>query len=142
MKKIALGGVVGLLVGLGVSLFQEPLLVKFKRLFQSPFSDHDNSPILIGDGSVHIKHGKAARSHFKSTTGLQIQEQYYQAQGIGYLCDPSPKGDCPVKPGTNVPLQCSSTPQVNDGNGAKCQVPLPTLPINTPPYHNLGSCIV
>lgn len=120
MKKIALGGAVGLLLGLGVSLFHEPLLTKVKRLFLN--SDKDNSPILIGDGSIHIKH-KKGENHFVVNTeadqSVPIMTNNYFPVALGFLCDPTPAAVATACPANT---NCNATP------AAACTV---TLPANT-----------
>jgi hypothetical protein len=50
----------------------------------------DNSPIVIGDGSIHIRHDKDGRNHFQNatSTSVDIDEANYFPLWIGYQCDP------------------------------------------------------
>src|ERR1035437_3767970 len=55
-------------------------------------SNADSSPIIISDGSIHIKHRKPNRDHFTDKNPKkreEIKEAHYQPTAFGYKCDPS-----------------------------------------------------
>src|ERR1035437_238592 len=61
-----------------------------KAVILTPPQD-DSSPIIISDGSIHIRHGKP-RDHFrnKRPKSADIRATHYEPAAFGYGCDPSP----------------------------------------------------
>jgi hypothetical protein len=60
----------------------------------------DSSPIIVSDGSIHVKHGKAKRDHFTDKNPKkheEIKEAHYQPKAFGYKCDPSYDSTAPCR---------------------------------------------
>lgn len=98
-----------------ITLFPVPLLLLLLTACPpetqvQPVANNDSSPIIIADGSIHVKHKKSGRDHFqaKTSTSVNIQANNYFPKSIGFLCepaitDPSATGFCPVQSdGTKV----------------------------------------
>jgi hypothetical protein len=67
----------------------------------------DSSPIIISDGSTHVKHGKLNQDFsVKQPTHAEIQIATYAPTAVGFLCDPS------AYPSTYPPFAnlCTSAP--------------------------------
>ena len=48
----------------------------------------DSSPIIISDGSIHLKHAK--RFHVDGPQDAHVTLQGYRPDKLGYQCDPDP----------------------------------------------------
>jgi hypothetical protein len=94
------------------------LLVSCKHTMDITPTSGDSSPIIISDGSIHLKHGKPDREFSKrNKKSAEISFANYTPRAVGFLCDPSA-----YQP-TGTP--CGSAPTCVPGtttNAAACKV--------------------
>ena len=100
---------------------QAPAAVKFP-----PPGNDDSSPIVVADGSTHVKHGKKNRDHFQrqGPKSYLITAPHYRPDAVGYLCDAS--FDAPAIDSAAIPKMpaCPTSPPCPTSPTSPCMVDL------------------